>query len=220
MSTEADSTSGTIRSLYEVTTSGMTHSWGSKHGYCGRLNKSKLCTFYPFQKLVESVMMYAHFASPWTATLQSEKSSESQTPPKNIRRLQYTLDRNVAEFEFDWIDRTVTIRVLGESGQTLLREDWSMNRLTTSEANDTMLDENAFGVGKDRLESSLKNPLPANQSEFVCVNYRGNPNHVHFALGIGSTIGLFVIAGIAPFLFCLYLLVAVARRFCRRDVEE
>lgn len=211
---DADPNSGTIRSLYEVTTSGMTHSWGSKYGYCARVNKTKLCKFIPFQKVLKSVLNYAHFVNPWTGLLQrnddeSENEASSQTP----KRLQYTLDRNVAEFEFDWTNRTVIVRVLGETGETLLREDWPMTRLSTNQANNTLLDDEAFDVGLGRLESALQNPLPTNHSDFVCVDYRGNPNQFHKALGMASTFGLFVVMVTSPFVVFLCLFAIVAQRF-------
>ena len=144
MVTTADPTRATtshrvIRPLYEVTSSGMTHSWGSKAGsFCGRPNKSRLCTFYPFRMLVKNVMTYVHFVSPWTALLQKDGDSDSNSihsddtswRRKKSQQQQYSLDRNVAEFEFDWAELLVTVRILGDEGQVLLREDWSMNQLT------------------------------------------------------------------------------------------
>ena len=217
---EGDPDNGTIRSLYEVTTSGMTHSWGSKHGYCARVNKSKLCKFAPFRNLLKSVLNYAHIVNPWTALLKRNDDSGNEALPENMKRLQYTLDRNIAEFEFDFTNRTVLLRVLGETGETLLREDWSMDRLSTNQANNTILSREAFAVGQSRLESAFQKPLLTNHNEFVCVNYRGNPNRIHFALGTASTFGLFVFTGMSPFLVCICILAIVVRRFRRSSKEE
>jgi hypothetical protein len=219
--TTADPTRATshrvIRPLYEVTSSGMTHSWGSKAGsFCGRPNKSRLCTFYPFRVLVKAVMTYAHVVSPWTALLQkngdsgSIHSDDTSWRRKKSQQYQYSLDRNVADFEFDWIERLVTVRILGDEGQTLLREDWSMNQLTTEA--DTMLSDEAFDVGEHRLESSLKTTFPAGHSQYICVNYRGNIDRVHFAFSVVSTIGVFMIAGMGPILMLIYVLTKAIRR--------
>ena len=191
-----------VRPLYEVTTSGMTHSWGSKaSSYCGRPNKSRLCTFYPFRVLVKAVMIYAHFVSPWTALLQDDSSAGIAG---GHSRLKYSLDRNVAEFDFDWVQKLVTVRILGDEGQILIREDWSMDQLTASA--DTMLDDKAFELGQQRLESFFNTASPDNHGEYVCVNYRGNINRAHFAFSVFSTIFIFMIAGMSPIVLCLYFL--------------
>ena len=205
-----------IRPLYEVTSSGMTHSWGSKaSSFCGRPNMSRLCTFYPFKVLVRAVMTYAHFVSQdiWTALLlhnnvDANSIQSSRSTRKNTQQ-QYSLDRNIAEFEFDWIERFVTVRILGDEGQTLLREDWSMNQLTTEA--DTMLSDKAFDIGQHRLETSLKTTFPTGHSEYICVNYRGNIDRVRFAFSVISTIGVFMIVGMCPILFCFCILTKAIR---------
>lgn len=222
MATAADPTRVSyriIRPLYEVTSSGMTHSWGSNASFCGRPNKSRMCTFYPFKVLVKAVMTYAHFVSPWTALLLNNDDNDSihsDRSWKKKKQQQYSLDRNVAEFQFDWTERTVIVRILGVEGQTLLRQDWSMNRLdggirTTAEA-DTLLSQKAFDIGQHRLESSLKTTFPRGHNEYICVNYRGNIDRVHFAFSVISTIGVFMIGGMCPILFCFFVLTKVVIR--------
>lgn len=218
--TTADSTTATshrlIRPLYEVTSSGMTHSLGSKaSSFCSRPNKSRLCFFNPPRVLVKAFMTYAHYVSPWTALLQKNGNDSSISIHTSRRwqtqQQQYSLDRNVAEFDFDWTERIVTVRILGDEGQTLVREDWPMHRLTTTEA-DTMLSDEAFDIGQHRLESSLKKNFPADDGEFICVNYRGNINRVQFALSVVSSIGIFSIFGLSPIFLCVCLFTKVRSR--------
>ena len=194
--------STTLRPLYEVTTSGMTHSWGSKLGYCGRPSKSKLCQFPPFQFLVHVTLQFAHWVSPWKALLRTNDYYKTK---------QYTLERNVAEFEFDWQNRSVTINVLGEEGKTLLQDSWAMNKLTNTNATDTKLETKDFDKGQERLEASLG--IGAVQTnEFVCVEYRGNINNFHFGWGVFTTIGFFMLGGILPLCVGAHLLYVAARR--------
>lgn len=214
-----------IRPLYEVTSSGMTHSWGSKASYCGRPKNSKLCTFYPFNVLVEIVMTYAHFASPWTALLRGnddDRSIDSRRSRKrrmNMQR-QYTLDRNIAEVELDWAENLVAVRILGDKGETLLRQDWSMDRLTggsgTTTETETFLNDKSFDVGQERLEASLRRTFSRDHDDYVCVNYRGNIDAVHFVFGIVSSIGLFMTLGLFPILFCFGVLSKFIIRRCRQ----
>lgn len=214
-----------IRPIYEVTSSGMTHSFASKASYCGRPNKSKLCTFYPFNVLVELVVTYAYSVNPWTAILKGRDDDRliNDGPRRNKNNhLQYSLERNIAEVEVDWTEDLVILRILGDEGQTLLRQDWSMDRLTgdgrfRSTGVNTLLSDKSFEVGQERLEASLNTRFPRDHDDYICVNYRGNIDRVHFAFGVVSTIGVFVITGLYPVLFCFGLLSRfVLRRFRRR----
>ena len=200
----------------------MTHSWGSKASFCGRPNKSRLCYFYPFNVLVEIVMTYAHFASPWTALLQNNDDDSSTNRKSKKKQRQYSLDRNIAEVELDWTQSLVTVRILGDEGQTLLKQDWSMDRLTgtgtgtgtgtTTTEDDTLLSNKSFDIGQQRLESSLQSTLPKDHDEYICVNYRGNIDRVHFAFSVVSTIGIFMIAGMYPILFFFGILTKLILR--------
>lgn len=215
-----------IRPIYEVTSSGMTHSFASKASYCGRPNKSKLCTFYPFNLLVELVVTYAYSVNPWTAILKgrdNDRTTDDGPRRNENKQLQYSLERNIAEIEVDWTEDLVILRILGDEGQTLLRQDWSMDRLTgdgrfrNGSAN-TLLGDKSFEVGQERLEASLNTSFPRDHDDYICVNYRGNIDRLHFAFGIFSTIGVFVIIGLYPVLFCFGLLSRfVLRRFRRRS---
>ena len=194
----------------------MTHSWGSKASFCGRPNKSRLCYFYPFNVLVEIVMTYAHFASPWTALLQNNDDDSSTNRKSKKKQRQYSLDRNIAEVELDWTQSLVTVRILGDEGQTLLRQDWHMDRLTggtgTTTEDDTLLSDKSFDLGQQRLESSLQSTLPIDHDEYICVNYRGNIDRVHFAFSVVSTISIFMMAGLYPLLFCFGILTKLVLR--------
>ncbi len=190
----------TFRPLYEVTTSGMTHSWGSKYGYCGRSNGSKLCKFPPFFRLLQTTMHYSHWVVPWNSLLRDETTQKKQ----------YSLDRNVAEFEFDWDNQAVHVNVLGEEGRTLLYQHWPMNRLTTLNATNTRLEDKDFEMSQERLETSLQQSLAGN--DFVCVDYRGNINPFHMGWSMFTVVGFFFLGGMLPFVICLYLLNRGARQ--------
>ena len=43
--------------------------------------------------------------------------------------MQYSLDLNFAEFEFDWDKNAVFVRILGEDGVALLHAEWSLDEL-------------------------------------------------------------------------------------------
>ena len=58
----SSSTTNDLRPLYEVTTSGMTHSWGStKTSVCGRANFNPVCHFFYYNALLcRFVLDFAH----------------------------------------------------------------------------------------------------------------------------------------------------------------
>jgi hypothetical protein len=191
-----------IRTLYEITTSGMTHSWGSTDtSICGRPTLSRLCNLYPFNALFGGILTFAHLISPWTALLKDEQT----------KLLQYSLARNVAEMELDWINRSVIVRILSDGGQILLSQEWLIDDLSGAiNPTKTFLQPNSYAVARNRLESAIQSTIP--NDDFVCVNYRGNADPVHFAFSIASVIGLTVISSMYPFLICVGLCVACCRK--------
>ena len=185
-----------------------------------------MCSFRPLNKLFEVVLTYAHFVSPWTALLRGGiRNNANET--KDDHRLQYTLDRNIAEIGFDWIEESVAVRILGDEGQQLLGQDWSMehlgggnyghttnNEAAATEAGTTLLDDASFEEGRERLGS-----FPSGHGDYVCVNYRGNPSKVRFALSVVSIVGLFVSAGTFPLWFSFLVLAHWFRRH-RRGTKQ
>ena len=184
-------TSVIIRPLYEITTSGMTHSWGStSSSTCGRPNLSPLCYFPPYNALFGLVLTYAHWICPWTSLLLDD---ESNIP-------QFSLARNIAELEFDWSRDHVIVRFLGVEGQVLLKQDWSMDELSGKDASKkTLLDPRSFDVAREEYNSVVHSP---DNHDFICVNYRGNPDKLQFAFSIVTVVGLFIILALYPILMC------------------
>jgi alkaline phosphatase D len=182
---------GIIRPLYEITTSGMTHSWGATtSGTCGRPNLSPLCYFYPYNALFGLVLTYAHWICPWTSLLVDDESNM----PK------FSLARNVAEVEFDWFRYHVTVRILGVEGQVLLKQDWSMDELSGKDASTkTLLDPRSFDVAREQYESVVQT---TESHDFICVNYRGNPDKLQFAFSIVTVVFLFMMLALYPIMMC------------------
>ena len=162
--------SSSMRPLLEVTTSGMTHSWGTQ--LCARPHLSLLCRSTLFQKALMIGMHYAHINGAWTDVL------DLRGPPREVgakRRVQYALDLNYAEFEFDWDKREAVIRVLGKEvgGNPLLSTSWSFDALSGL----TPVEET--GKVKPKDYQSIYEDLSAHgaqKEDWICVNHRGNPS--------------------------------------------
>lgn len=170
-----------VRPLYEITTSGMTHSWGTQ--YCGRLDGNPFCHYRYYRILLPSIVHLAHWLCPWKELVIDDQSQERQ----------YSLELNVAELEFDWDRRTVVVSVLGVEGRVLLQQEWPMNHLT--ETKETMVDAQDFETAKYRLAAS---GLLQADDDSVCVHYRGLPNRFHFAIGVGFHLALLLTLGTLP----------------------
>jgi len=182
-----------LRPLHEVTTSGMTHSWGSvETSTCGRVRMSPvLCTSGYANRAKRFVVQFAHLVFPWKDLVVDDGTNE----------LQYALDLNVAELEFDWEGRQVVTSILGHRGQMLLQQRWSFGQLTG--IRDTMVPGDEFRSMAHRLQSRA---VPVGETDWVCVHYRGTPNPLAFAAATFAT-GLLVFVLLAwPILVPLLML--------------
>lgn len=193
-----------IRPLYEITTSGMTHSWGTH--VCGRANGNPFCHMSYYSTMFRTLLHLAHSISPWTELLIDE-SSTTGTP-----QLQYSLELNVAELDFDWDQRTVSVNLLGVNGRVLLHQEWPLAELTES-SKATLVDSKDF----DRVQQGLI----ADDQEWVCVNYRGLPNRIEFAFGVAVPLVLLLFFGTLPMwlsiILCRRSLSLLRRRSAARD---
>lgn len=153
------------KTLPEVTTSGMTHSWGTI--FCSRPDSIFLCK-YPYANWVlKQAMHFAHYINPLKDVIISDQG-----------QLQYSLDLNFAEFEWDWSKNAVTVRILGEEGVELLNAEWSLDDLKHGMPG-SMAQERDYQAVQKSYEM-----LGLPQSQWTCVNYRGvaHPYHRPFAL--------------------------------------
>jgi alkaline phosphatase D len=180
------------RLLLEVTTSGLTHSWGTN--ICARPHSSILCQIPYFSWSLSMGMHLAHRNYAWTDLVVAP--DEFGDKP----RTQYALEHNFGEMEFDWDKRQVIVRLLGErldQGQVLTSSRWDMDLLSGKVP--------AEATGKVRqsdYDDLLQRVLVhgGQKDDFVCVNYNGNPSALLKAFGVASPILL------AGFLACLPLL--------------
>ena len=110
-------------------------------------------------------------------------------------------DPPVAELEFNWDRQWISVRILGHEGQELLHQDWSFEQLTRTTTASAIVQERDLDSAQQKLEdySILQN----DEGDWICVNYRGHPGSMHFALGVFSTAVLLVGLGIAPMILCL-----------------
>ena len=208
---------GRVKSLVEMTTSGMTHSWGSLSSPPTDDPSSKPTIYQRYQSFLSgSMMQLLHLISPWTELMVSETASdgslhESGGAEGATTGKQYSLEKNFGELEFNWNDRTVSMRALGENRDSppLLSARWSMDQLSGR----GLIPGSSLELDDFHRQQELDSLL---DKEWVCANHRGVvtiAEHVfgHVAAG-------FVFTTLMPFPFLLpgYFVLIVLGRYLRR----
>ena len=184
------STSPNTRFLLELTTSGMTHSWG--HQLCERPTDSELCKVESIQKSLSMGMHAVHHSGAWPELVTLDHAEEGAR-----KGVQYTLERSFGEFEFDWERRQVRMRVLGgdSTKPPYLSTVWDFDTLSgRSPVNETGLVTSAeYSMTFEHLASHNI----SNSNDWVCVSYRGHASEERQLLGIA------IVAGVGIFLLLL-----------------
>jgi hypothetical protein len=136
-----------------------------------------------------------------------ESGGGDETP----QGLQFSLEKNFGELEFDWEERTVTMRAFGETpdASPLLMAKMSMDQLSG----------NTFAPGSSLASTDFlrenRTRHPTIQGEWTCINHRGQDNLLsHVAGHVIAGIALTVIVPI-PLLMPSILMFFLMRRATR-----
>lgn len=165
---KSSSSEGGIQSLVEVTTSGLTHSWGTR--YCSRPSFSNMCKNPYANWVARNGMRFAHYINPLNDMIIS-----------NEGKMQYSLELNFAEFDFDWDKNSVSVSILGREGVSLLNAEWSFDELKTGLPGSKVKEEDYLAMARGQEKLGLP------RTEWTCVNYRGVAHPYHVTFGIIAT---------------------------------
>lgn len=197
--------------LVEITTSGMTHSWGGPN-VCS--TPSRTCRL-PYIKWASKIAMrFAHWIGPWTELL--VKNDEALDPGQ--KGLQYTLDLNFAEFEFDWDHKQVIVRILGKGQQLLLAKAWTLDELSGREhhVQPQLVSKDQIAKVHHSLADMGVLGDPRGSNEWICVNHRGLPNPIHRAVSMVASVMFLATVTIGlpslAFIGCIVVLMRLLRR--------
>ncbi|GAX28301.1 hypothetical protein FisN_27Hh044 [Fistulifera solaris] len=187
-----------LRPLIEMTTSGMTHSWGTVPSRPLDEPDYQSSLFLRYKAQVGSLLMHAlHNLCSWKDVMTFPNS-------KGKDELQYSLEKNVGELEFDWSDRTIILRTLGEDNVPLVQAKFEMDTLSGHTST-----RNTFLSKRDFMKE-IKAMHPSVNSDWVCINYRGRENNLanmagHVATGV-VLVTLTPLPCIVPFFCILFVL--------------
>jgi hypothetical protein len=167
----------TPRALVELTTSGMTHSWGTLTSPPLFDPSTKPTWMERYQTFVAGTLIrLLHYSCPWTDLLDGENTASGTTAA--TKGLQFSLEKNFGELEFDWDRRIVSMKVLGENfdgANPLLFAEYSLDQLS-GHAPVESYHLTSVDFGK---EATMQSP----ESEWICINHRGRDSQLSHMLG-------------------------------------
>jgi hypothetical protein len=223
-----DPSTATVRPLIEMTTSGMTHSWGTLTNPPLQEPDRQPTWRQQYESLVaRNLLRMLHYVCPWTdlmvSPVQSSSSSEQTSGSDGLyesgggegtpQGLQFSLEKNFGELEFDWEERTVTMRAFGEDqdASPLLMAKTSMDQLSGKTFTP------GSSLKNEDFVKELDSRHPAARGEWTCINHRGRDNPLsHIAGHITAGITLTVIVPIPLFMPSI-LMFFLIRRATRRN---
>jgi len=193
------------RSLLEVTTSGLTHSWGTS--ICGRPESSLACRTPYVNKCLAAGMHLAHMNHAWTEVVDVGHKGSVEGAKQ---RYQYSLELNFGEFEFDWEERQVVIRIHGKDvgARPLLSTRWDFDALSGKQ------ELPASGkLSSDHYERTWAklSTHGAQRDDWICVNYRGLQSPALKAFGFVSPVSLVLFGMCLPIILPLILMYILMR---------
>lgn len=206
------------RTLVELTTSGLTHSWGTISTPLSDPSRVP-SLFERYQSFASTTLIHnLHAFCPWTDIMMAESDTSVDGLFENggggsTTGLQYSLLQNFGELEFDWNDRTVTLRVIGENQDNppLLMAKLSMDQLSGSAAVPS-----PHLTPQDFQDETSSANHRLHESDWVCINHRGRDSQLSHMLGHASTVLVLVTVVPLPLLLPAFLLLLFVRLWAYR----
>ena len=207
----------TNRPLVEITTSGMTHSWGRSFSSQPRHHRMPLKPYSYF--VSRTFMTIAHLVCPWKdIVIQNAKEMTG----RGQNGLQYYLGLNFAEFEFDFNNEgSVTTRIFGkeEKAPPVLEMKWTFDQLSGHTAL-----PGTSAQSEDFLAAVQNQNLTAynshTQNEWICVPHRGHTSIFHEYAANITMFCTFCILFFLPHGIIIYLLLKAKRKWFQRRAAE
>lgn len=231
------------RMLLEVTTSGMTHSWGTN--ICARPHSGITCRISYFHTALKYGMHFAHHNSVWS-DLVHLTTTKNNNSDNDIGRgyvindndkvgVQYSLERNFGEFEFDWDYNQLIIRIIGQQqspiavnhNKYLLNTQWNLDLLSGKiPPSDNYLNDNDFYKQYHKLiqynqligdnnNNNNYNHLMVHDDDWFCVNYQHDPSYLFKLFGVLSPVSISACIIFTPIILILYALYQITIRYRR-----
>ena len=199
------------RSLIEITTSGMTHSWGTSFS---SQPKHHTWPLWPYSYLVSRTFMtICHFICPWNEII-VRKMGNNDDDAAQLGK-QFYLGLNFAEIEFNFTDDekdapdrgALTVRIFGKKGHEppKLEARWTFDQLSGL----TNIEPEMTAKLRDFVSSGRE------ASDWVCVPYRGLPSAAHYYAAIAIQFVVFCTLFFLPYIVLGVAFLVVRKRWQR-----
>ena len=201
------------RSLIEITTSGMTHSWGTSFS---SQPKHHTWPLWPYSYLVSRTFMtICHFICPWNEIIVRKMGNNDDDAAQldGPTGKQFYLGLNFAEIEFDFLDNekdapdrgALSVRIFGkkEYEPPKLEARWTFDQLSGL----TNIEPEMTAKLRDFVSSGRE------ASDWVCVPYRGLPSAVHYYAAIAIQFVVFCTLFFLPYIVLVVAFLVVRKRW-------
>ena len=183
-----------------------THSWCFNS--CARPHLGIICRSRWMQRALCAGMHFAHHTTSWTDIVyyRATTSTTASTTPSQSNHhlkhgLQYVLERNFGEMEFDWEHRQVLVRVFGHTGTEFIHTVWPFDVLSGIDHPT----ERKPTCGRlritdyERAYQSLARHNVSQPDDWICLNYRGVSSFGMKLFGVLSPVGVVIFLISLPF---------------------
>jgi hypothetical protein len=214
--------------------SGMTHSWGtlSKPLHNPELYHATLWEQYQ-SFAAKTMIRLLHFLCPWTDIMDASISHHDHFENgggdnATVQGLQFSLEQNFGEIEFDWDTRNVKLRAMGTNPDAppllmaqinfdqLLGSSPMSNQFLSMDDYQTELNDNRGRYTSTENSSYIDDQ---NDATWICLNHRGRDTPIqHFIGHVSSALILAVLVPlpiVLPLTIIAVLLLIRIRRWSR-----
>lgn len=210
------------RPLVEITTSGMTHSWGTSFSSQVKNHRWPLKPYAYF--VSKTFMTIAHYIVPMLDIV--VKSSDATVKDEGSYGLQYYLGLNFAEFEFDFSDSKtksvgggLTVRIFGEevNGPPKLEMRYTFDELSGSVKfpGTSAKIPHDFWIGR-RLQNVEHKSLLTASGGWICVPHRGFASIYHEYASMVIMITTFCVLFFLPHGVLILILIYALQQWSKR----
>lgn len=218
------------RPLVEITTSGMTHSWGTSFSSQVKNHRWPLKPYAYF--VSKTFMTIAHYIVPMFDIVikSTDATVKDEDDRGGLYGMQYYLGLNFAEFEFDFSDSekknvggSLTVRIFGEEvdGPPKLEMRYTFDELSGSGSfpgtsarmpHDFLIGRHLQDVGKESLQTK--------NDGWICVPHRGFASMYHEYASMVIMITTFCVLFFLPHGVLILILIYVWQQWSKRRTNN
>lgn len=194
----------------------MTHSWGTISTPLSNPEKQPSWAEYYESLVAKNMIRMLHYLCPWTDVMKASSDashSEDGGGEGSSSGVQFSLQQNFGELEFDWEERTVRLRAMNENSDEppLLMAKLSMDQLSGRSA---MSSYHLTAEDFEYETASERHYLY--DSDWVCINHRGRDTPVSHMIGHVSSAIVLVTLVPMPLLLPTFLVLLLIRRWAQK----